>query len=287
MKKIICIFFSIATLSFNSIFSVEARPATDTFLAYLSSLIEQKKLSEEELISLIEHAHNNIAFNPISNLRAQTSTSDHIAHSAIDKLLDGNVDRSQIHPWVIERISQEAKKKIKRTDTENNTEQLAKVRSPLACGEEHSCAIQANNSVTCWGRNDHGQSSPPKGLAVIAVSPGYRHTCAVKVDDTVACWGYNVTGECNVPDSLGTVAFIGAGYYHTCAIKSDGDVACWGDNSYSQSNPPENLAPVIAIFAKEKHTCAITVSGDVDCWGYNYHGQSSPPANLKVALSNQ
>src|SRR5205085_10727557 len=62
-----------------------------------------------------------------------------------------------------------------------------------------------------WGYNFFGQATPPAGTFT-QVSAGYIHTCGVNTDGTVACWGYNGSGQ-STPTNLiasipgATVAF--------------------------------------------------------------------------------
>lgn len=84
------------------------------------------------------------------------------------------------------------------------------------------------------------------GSSVIAVSSGRSHTCAVKADGTLWCWGKNQFGqlgdgttvERDAPvqvKALGqSVTDVSAGGGSTCAKKSDGTLWCWGKNDYGQ-----------------------------------------------------
>ena len=123
----------------------------------------------------------------------------------------------------------------------------------------HTCAILDNGSVTCWGRNNHGQlgdgtttqrntptqtSSLGTGRTAVAIAGGYQHTCAILDDGSVSCWGDNNYGQLGdgttssriVPtqtSSLGTgrtAVAISSGEYHTCALLDNGSVSCWGHN---------------------------------------------------------
>lgn len=135
---------------------------TPSFLAYLSSLIEQKIVGEDELITLIEDSQKSRCVNPISTERAQISVNAHIAHVALDKLLQESIDHKQLIPWLLERVSEETKKKVKRNDIKDNTQSVWKHNHfPIACGAEHSCATQSDMTVICWGSNSHGQANPP------------------------------------------------------------------------------------------------------------------------------
>ena len=56
-------------------------------------------------------------------------------------------------------------------------------------GYDHACALHSNGSITCWGRNDVGQATPPTSGRFIAISSEYKGTCAVRDDGAVMCWG--------------------------------------------------------------------------------------------------
>jgi hypothetical protein len=55
-----------------------------------------------------------------------------------------------------------------------------------------------------------------------AFAAGGNHTCALQADGTLVCFGYNDYGQCNVPANLGPVAAVAAGGFHTCALQADG-----------------------------------------------------------------
>jgi hypothetical protein len=77
----------------------------------------------------------------------------------------------------------------------------------VTAGAFHTCAILADGSAQCWGRNEFGEvgdgtttpSSAPvqvRGLAspsVLAV--GGFHACARMRDTSVQCWGWNGSGQ--------------------------------------------------------------------------------------------
>ena len=133
----------------------------------------------------------------------------------------------------------------------------------ISTGQEHSCAILDNGSVSCWGAGSAGQlgnggtsdkSSPTltstlgAGRTAVAIASGSYHTCVILDDGTVSCWGadnygklgHGSYGEKYVPTptaSLGagrTAVAISAGVQHTCVILDNGDVSCWGFGYYGQ-----------------------------------------------------
>jgi alpha-tubulin suppressor-like RCC1 family protein len=135
-------------------------------------------------------------------------------------------------------------------------------------------------------------------LEVSKVASGDLHTCAVNAEGKVLCWGYNAQGQ--LGNASGTssakpvevagltgVAAISAGAYHTCALTTSKTVTCWGSNEHGQlgrsansgtgnANPTPSvvagLSNVTHLSAGGSSTCAV-VAGVVSCWGTNYYGQ--------------
>ncbi|MDA8568476.1 hypothetical protein N9L15_04235, partial [Euryarchaeota archaeon] len=130
----------------------------------------------------------------------------------------------------------------------------------LSSGNEHSCAILDDGSVSCWGYNNDGQigdgttvqrtiptpiSSLGIGRTAVATSSGFYHTCAILDDGSVSCWGRNSNGELGdgtnidslIPTQTSnfgtgrTAVVISVGDSHTCALLDDGTVSCWGNNN--------------------------------------------------------
>lgn len=135
--------------------------------------------------------------------------------------------------------------------------------STVAAGGEHSCAVEGDGTVWCWGANQWGQLGAPVG------APKPTPTLVAS-----AFGGHDVTS-------------VAAGHDHTCALTAAGEVWCWGRNEASQlgsvtpGNAPSAMplkvaglgSPVVAISAGGQHTCAVRGTGVVMCWGSNYLGQ--------------
>ncbi len=80
----------------------------------------------------------------------------------------------------------------------------------------HSCAVDKDFLVECWGRNAEGQlgiGRAPDSLKPVVVLP--------PVDDTETPY-------------LDGVSVLSAGGLHTCAVDSNGRALCWGDDSAGQ-----------------------------------------------------
>ena len=177
----------------------------------------------------------------------------------------------------------------------------------VSAGGAHSCAIDGDGQLWCWGANDQGQLgigratdqlvpvmvALPSGAAAIAVSAGEAHTCAVDAANHLFCWGANDRGQLgdgsNLPD--GVVA-VSAGGAHTCASLQNGQIACWGGNESGQlgdgtTTDRATPAPVPGVSglvdAGRSHTCAWTSGGQASCWGANTSGQLGDGATLTIS----
>ena len=178
----------------------------------------------------------------------------------------------------------------------------------VSAGESHSCAIQDNGELVCWGRNNFGQlgdgtngiSYSPKEVGLsgvpVQISSGAWHSCAILNDASLECWGRNTDGQLGdnsnidrsspVSVSLGgkKALAVSTGVSHTCVVLNDWSLKCWGANnngqlgigSPSSSNSPETVTVggnVVAVSAGRSHTCALLEDGDLKCWGDNANGQ--------------
>lgn len=123
----------------------------------------------------------------------------------------------------------------------------------LAAGDDHTCALLKNGTVTCWGKNDAGQLGDGTTNDALVPTP--------------------------VPELSGAVQ-VAAGRRHTCVLLANGTVACWGDNTHHQlaigttekSTRPRIVVGIVG--AKELSLagdggCVRLEGGYARCWGAN------------------
>ena len=104
-------------------------------------------------------------------------------------------------------------------------------------------------------------SSLGTGRTAIALSSGQDHTCALLDNGSVSCWGDSNLGQLGngrsysltptLTGSFGTgrtAVALSSGSFHTCAILDNGAVSCWGMGWHGQ------LGKWGALF-QAKHTC--------------------------------
>jgi alpha-tubulin suppressor-like RCC1 family protein len=196
---------------------------------------------------------------------------------------------------------------------------VAVVGEPISAGSSHSCALQANGRVMCWGGNLYGQVGngttstavvSPVAVAVlsdaVAISAGNQHGCALQTSGAVVCWGYNGLGGLGngtttravspvAVTGLNDAVVVSAGEFHTCALKASGNVVCWGANQFGQlgDDSVENkytpaavavLSDAVAVSAGTNHNCALKASGSVVCWGQNRYGQLGNGTTTALAV---
>ncbi|MFC1661479.1 Ig-like domain-containing protein [Gemmatimonadota bacterium] len=137
----------------------------------------------------------------------------------------------------------------------------------LSSGDGHTCGVETDGAVYCWGNNLHGQlgvgyvsdavpwgegSSTPLlvvgGYVFVTVKGGSYRSCALTGEGKAYCWGLNDSGELGNGDPFGVttpepVEVSGAHRFvtlakslttHVCGVTVEGDVYCWGSNSFGQ-----------------------------------------------------
>lgn len=179
-----------------------------------------------------------------------------------------------------------------------------------AIGERHTCALDAEGAVYCWGANDSGQlgtgtfseqrsvAEPTIESGASMIAAGEAHSCAL-VGRTMRCWGLNA--EAQVDPAFGPAAFpralspvmdgvprptrIAVGRAHSCGLDDSApgptNVCCFGKNDAGQLGGAGNEADVpllapytaVAVGAGAEHTCVLTGEGGIQCWGSNEYGQ--------------
>ena len=172
----------------------------------------------------------------------------------------------------------------------------------IAAGESHTCAVKADATVACWGKNSNGAVLPGVGFdqdrpvtvpglsGITQVAVGFQRSCALNTNGNLLCWGRgNGMGVATITDSANVpyagIKAIVLGAYHTCFIDAGTTVQCWGDDSVGQLgqgsvsitpavNPVIvrrlNSAPLtgaVSLAAGYFYTCALKSDGEVVCWG--------------------
>ena len=163
---------------------------------------------------------------------------------------------------------------------EGQTDAPAGAFKTVSAGVLHSCAIRADDTITCWGDNDDGQADAPAG-AFKTVSVGSGHSCAIRADDTITCWGDNDYGETEAP--AGAFKAVSAGDLHSCGLRADDTITCWGDNAFGRADAPAGAFK--AVSAGGFHSCGLRADDTITCWGHNGSGRADAPAGAFKAVS--
>ncbi len=139
----------------------------------------------------------------------------------------------------------------------------------IACGGQHSLALDNNGSVWAWGLNDHGQlgissfegqiNKPaklihfPSNTRIVAIAGGSLHSLAIDSAGKVWAWGANVVGQLGnltnidshgpsqvqFPAGTPRALAIAAGGAHSHAVDADHNLWAWGLNSNGQLGNPQ------------------------------------------------
>ncbi len=154
-------------------------------------------------------------------------------------------------------------------------------------------------AVACSDQTGPGTTILSRGQVAV----GFNHTCFLNVEGRMRCWGWGGLGQLgngailnsNTGDPtwrspqavLSDIPLIqvDAGANHTCALSVDGDAYCWGAKVYGELGNGESLGfqtePVAVsgglrfkeLNVGDGHTCALTEAGEAYCWGLGVAGK--------------
>jgi titin len=151
----------------------------------------------------------------------------------------------------------------------------------IALSSGTPCALLADKTIECWGRNNYGQlgngtttdSSLPVTVTGITnattIAIGDGSTCALLTDKTIKCWGknnYGQLGNGTTTDSslpvtvtgITNATAIAIGYDNACALLTDNTIKCWGKSS---------LTPVLVTGITNATDLGLSVSGSGSAGG--------------------
>ena len=196
----------------------------------------------------------------------------------------------------------------------------------LACGYDHSMALDSKGAIYTWGNNGLGQlgngtnttsyipsrvigGGITSSTVIVAIACGYQHTMALDSTGAIYTWGANGSGQLgngttttttanNYPAKVNgngasgnqiygstVIVAIACGFYHSVALDSLGAIYNWGNNSVGQlgngSSGTDVFVPtkvttisgIVAIACGQVHTIALDSTGAIYTWGYNEYGQ--------------
>ncbi len=156
----------------------------------------------------------------------------------------------------------------------------------IAAGATHTCALNRQRRVTCWGNNASGQlgdgtfevrTRPEFSRAddVLELRAGGDNTCARTRDGRVFCWGCNLAGQ------------LGNGRSTADLLENGGEL---GVEAAREINQPSPVRVVGLVETTEvtvgtastcnNHVCALGRLGKVRCWGdsrFGGLGDGTPP----------
>lgn len=171
----------------------------------------------------------------------------------------------------------------------------------------HICALDDQNALYCWGRNNSAQMGATAAGWVLAplevfpgtafkdFAPGSVNTSALTMEGKVISLGTRVFGQSGdgltslwtTPGALGadtTWKAVVAYGESSCAINQAGELHCFGNNESGQFGLGDDIsrmepakvtlaAQVQQVALGRQHACVLTTAGKILCSGRNAVGQ--------------
>eukprot|EP01018_Ginkgo_biloba_P023856 Gb_25999 [translate_table: standard] len=136
----------------------------------------------------------------------------------------------------------------------------------ITAGADFTCGIRESNStVQCWGANAETLRNNASRQLMDSIYAGESHVCGIRTDGFVSCWGRNDSGQTAVPRH-GAFEFesLALGSNHSCAIRSNGSIVCWGNQ---RDRYPGNISFSSIVAGDNFTCGVTTNNLSVLCWG--------------------
>jgi alpha-tubulin suppressor-like RCC1 family protein len=176
----------------------------------------------------------------------------------------------------------------------------------VAPGAGHTCALEVDGDVWCWGANYNHQTGRPSSHSerapnrvqvppLVHLASGNRHICGVDARGAAYCWGW-YPFVLDRRENSGTGVFppvpvpaprplraLALGDEHSCGLAEGGEAYCWAGRAGIELGsgatrdvdiPTGAVLPVAggirfrALAAGRGHTCGISLAGGWYCWGH-------------------
>jgi alpha-tubulin suppressor-like RCC1 family protein len=177
----------------------------------------------------------------------------------------------------------------------------------VGAGDDHTCALLADGSAWCFGRNVSGETGSgsdavaelvPVRVAegAISVAAGRDFSSVVTGDKRRYAFGANVAGQLGLgdlgggterrtpaPDAFSDWVSVVAGGEHACGLTALGRLRCWGNGADGQLGIGERmLVPAPSdvgadawsdVALGRAFSCAVRSDRTLWCWGINTRSQ--------------
>ena len=177
-------------------------------------------------------------------------------------------------------------------------------KGAIAAGKNHTCALRADSTITCWGDSRYGQTRTPEGTFTSVEAAG-NNSFGIRVDETLECWGNQQQCEalasagpyvafdaasldgsssiaCGIRDGgivecwdlfagdrlnspSGTFIDVSAGPYYSCGIRTDRTTMCWRSSASDETGGTLS-GKYMSIAVGDGYACAIRTDGVIKCW---------------------
>jgi alpha-tubulin suppressor-like RCC1 family protein len=128
------------------------------------------------------------------------------------------------------------------------------------------------------------------GVHFLEISAGSQHSCGLDAEGLVYCWGRGPWGFAFVPDEIdgtGGMNSLSSTANHVCAVTSEATASCFGGGyggqlgegvSQEEQDSDESVvvpgvSGVVRVVTGKNFSCALTEGGEAWCWGLAEAGQ--------------